>query len=277
MGKWLVDGRESQTVAVEDRGLAYGDGLFETIAVRGRRCRFLAEHLQRLKGGCERLRIPLPHQPILTSEAEALAKDCDYGALKIIVTRGTGPRGYAAPGTPRPLRALGLECTEPSRPEYVQFGVRVRYCAMPLGRNPALAGLKTLNRLEQVIARSEWADPDIQEGLMLDSRGCVTCGTMTNLFLVADNALLTPVLTEAGVAGIMRSKILEEARSAGIETHELTISTDDVANAAEVFVSNALIGIWPVREIDGKGYTRGPITLQIMRALSTIGVKECDA
>ena len=269
MGKWLVDGRESQTVAVEDRGLAYGDGLFETIAVRGRRCRFLVEHLQRLKGGCERLRIPLPHQPILTSEAEGLAKDCDYGALKIIVTRGTGPRGYAAPGTPRPLRALGLECTKPGRPEYVQFGVRVRYCA--------LAGLKTLNRLEQVIARSEWTDPDIQEGLMLDSRGCVTCGTMTNLFLVADNALLTPVLTEAGVAGIMRSKILEEARSAGIETHELTISTDDVANAAEVFVSNALIGIWPVREIDGKGYTRGPITLQIMRALSTIGVKECDA
>ena len=112
---------------------------------------------------------------------------------------------------------------------------------------------------------------------MLDSRRCVTGGTMTNLFLVADNALLTPVLTEAGVEGIMRGKILEEARSAGIETHELIISTDDVANATEVFVSNALIGIWPVREIDGKGYTRGPITLQIMRALSTIGVKECDA
>lgn len=276
MGKWLVDGRDSQTVPVEDRGLAYGDGLFETIAVRGKGCRFLAEHLQRLKVGCERLRIPPPDQLILASEAEALTKDCDHGALKIIVTRGTGTRGYAALGKPQPLRALGLEFTEPGPPEYVQFGVRVRYCAMSLSRNAALAGLKTLNRLEQVIARSEWIDSDIKEGLMLDSRRCVTSGTMTNLFLVVDHALLTPLLTEAGVAGIMRSKILKEARSAGIETHELTISTDDVANASEVFVSNALIGIWPVREIDGKGYTRGPITLQIMRALSTVGVTECD-
>lgn len=277
MGKWMVDGRESRTVGVEDRGLAYGDGLFETIAVRGRRCRFLAEHLQRLMDGCERLRIPPPDQAILASEAAGLAKDCDHGALKIIVTRGTGPRGYAAPGNPRPLRVLGLEHTEPGRPEHVQLGVRVRYCAMPIGRNPALAGLKTLNRLEQVIARSEWTDPEIQEGLMLDGRCCVTCGTMTNLFLVSDNALLTPVLAEAGVAGIMRSKIIDEARSAGIDTRELAISTDDVANAAEVFLSNALIGIWPVREIDGKDYARGPVTLKIMRALRAIGIKECEA
>lgn len=276
MGEWLVDGRESRSIGVDDRGLAYGDGLFETIAVRGGRCRFLPEHLQRLMDGCARLRIPSPDQAVLAKEAAGLATDCDHGALKIIVTRGAGPRAYAPPTKPRPLRVLGLEHTAPGRAEYVQLGVRVRYCEVPIGRNPALAGLKTLNRLEQVLARSEWTNSDIQEGLMLDDRRCVTCGTMTNLFMVADNVLQTPVLTEAGVAGIMRGKIIEQARAAGIETRELMISTDDVANASEVFLSNALIGIWPIREIEGRDYARGLVTLKIMRALCAIGVNECD-
>ncbi|MEE9510548.1 MAG: aminodeoxychorismate lyase [Gammaproteobacteria bacterium] len=275
MGKWLVNGRESQSIGVDDRGLAYGDGLFETIAVRGGHCRFFPEHLQRLLDGCERLRIPPPDQAVLQSEAAGLAEDCDHGALKIIVTRGAGPRAYAAPSKPRPLRVLGLEHTEPASAEDVQLGVRVRYCEMPISRNPALAGLKTLNRLEQVLARSEWANPDIREGLMLDDRRSVTCGTMTNLFMVSDNVLKTPLLTEAGVTGIMRNKIIQQALSSGIETRELIISTDDVANASEVFLSNALIGIWPIREIDGTDYARGPVTLKIMQALRAIGVQEC--
>ncbi len=275
MGKWLIDGRESRSIGVDDRGLAYGDGLFETIAVRGGHCRFFPEHLQRLMDGCERLRIPPPAQTVLESEAGGLAKDCDHGALKIIVTRGAGPRAYAAPTKPRPMRVLGLEHTEPGPAEYAQLGVRVRYCEMPISRNPALAGLKTLNRLEQVLARSEWVNPDIQEGLMLDDRRCVTCGTMTNLFMVSDNVLKTPLLAEAGVTGIMRSKIIQQALSAGIEFRELIISTDDVANASEVFLSNALIGIWPIREIEGTVYERGPVTLKIMQALHAIGVREC--
>jgi 4-amino-4-deoxychorismate lyase len=123
-----------------------------------------------------------------------------------------------------------------------------------------LAGIKHLNRLEQVMARAEWNDPDIQEGLMLDVNDQVIEGTMTNLFYVKYNSLYTSVLEHSGVAGIMRGIIMSVSADFGVPVVEHLFIKDELLSADEVFVCNSVIGIWPVRQITTKNFSVGPIT-----------------
>jgi len=258
---------------VTDRGLTYGDGLFETLAVRDGECRFLDAHLERLVHGCSRLGIPSPDRPQITAELAQLIAGAAHATAKIIITRGTGSRGYRPPVPCSPTRILGLQNTQAQTRQ--NKGVRLRYCETLISRNPALAGLKTLNRLEQVLARGEWADNDIAEGLMLNDRGEVVCGTMSNLFFTHAGTLFTPELHECGVSGIMRQMILQVARSEGLEVRQRTVNKNDLATAEDVFISNALIGVWPVAELGGRTYRRSDVTNQIMRGLLAMGVVEC--
>ncbi len=157
------------------------------------------------------------------------------GILKLIVTRGVGTRGYRPVGTERSTRILSLQRlargTEPGPPG----PARVRLCRTRLGANPALAGIKTLNRLESVIARMEWADANVWEGLMQDGDGHVVCGTMSNLFLCTGSKLRTPLLDRCGVAGVMRRWIMEQAELLNLRVEERRIHMDDIAQADEVF------------------------------------------
>jgi 4-amino-4-deoxychorismate lyase len=273
MDRWLINGVASVSLPVADRGLSYGDGLFETIAVRAGQCRFLAAHFDRLAEGCDRLGIPAPDRQQITDELGQLVAGTEHACAKIIITRGTGPRGYQPPKPCQPTRILGLQTTSPV-PD-APCGVRVRYCETLISRNPALAGIKTLNRLEQVLARAEWDDTRIAEGLMLNDRGNVVCGTMSNLFFTHAGILFTPDLHESGVSGIMRQMTLQVAQSHGVEVRELTVSKADLETADDVFLSNALIGIWPVVELNGQEYQGNDLTKQIMRGLFELGVIEC--
>jgi len=245
----LVNGRETDRISIADRGLAYGDGLFETVAVRGGCPCLWVHHLQRLEDGARRLGIPFPPRDLFRAEGRRVIGSTRSCVLKIILTRGEGGRGYRARSDNPPTRIL-MRFPEPDYPSvWRDEGVTATLCKTPLGENPYLAGLKHLNRLEQVLARSEWDDPKVAEGIMLDRRGRVIGGSMTNLFLLKADRLLTPRLDSCGIAGTVRGLVMRLAVALGIEVRETDLTRDDLFGAEGLFLSNALIGVWPVRRL----------------------------
>ncbi len=257
MSTW-VDGRRRRTLDVRDRGLNYGDGLFETLRVRAGSVRLLPWHLERLYDGCARLGIAPPARRTLERELAAAAARLDEGVLKLIVTRGVGPRGYRPSGRELACRILSAHPLPPAAPAAVA-GVAVRLCATPLTVQPRLAGLKTLNRLDSVLARSEWTDPRIYEGLMADPDGNLTCATMSNVFVRHGSFLLTPILDRGGVAGVMRRWVLGEAAGFGVRVMEGRLRAADLDGAAEMFLTNAVVGVLPVARVQlGRRSLRPP-------------------
>lgn len=250
MSAW-INGRRRSTLSFRDRGLQYGDGLFETMRVQRRGIRLLEFHLDRLYQGCRRLKIQAPKPIFLLRELERIAAGRSEGVLKLIVTRGCGPRGYRPSGRERATRIATLHALPQVASADAAMAVRLRLCATPLSTNPSLAGLKTLNRLDSVLARSEWTDGRIWEGLMRDMDGNWVCGTMSNLFLRRGTVLMTPLLDRCGVAGVMRRWILQRAGGLRLRVVERRIRWEDLQSAEEVFMSNAVVGIRSVRTIEG--------------------------
>ena len=268
MSRAIINGRMTDCVASTDRGLLYGDGLFETIAVVECEPGHWQQHLQRLQAGCARLGIEAVDELLLAGECRQLVDGVGRAVVKIIVTRGSGGRGYRVPARPAPTRMLQLHDWPEFPPACARQGVALRICDIRLGHNPRLAGIKHLNRLEQVLARQEWDDTGIMEGLLLDSESNLVEGTMSNLFLVRDGVLLTPDLQRCGVAGIMRSQLLECAGQISINTEICQLGMVDLHEAEEVFICNSLIGIWPVISIDDRIYNRGIITSRLQNLLA---------
>lgn len=253
-----IDGQPAEGLPITDRGLHYGDGLFETMAVKGGRIARLGMHLERLREGCARLRMPALDDMLLNRELESAARGQTKAVLKLMVTRGSG-RGYRPPVDISPSRVL-LRYPWPDYPlEWSEQGIELRVCHTRLSVNPLLAGLKHMNRLEQVMARAEWSDGP-QEGLMLDTEDRVIEGTMTNLFASpAPGQLLTPELGQSGVAGVMRRHIIEQAGQMGVRIEAREISLVELMDQQELFMCNSIIGIWPVRRIDARSYGIGPM------------------
>ena len=266
----LVNGQPADSISALDRGLGYGDGLFETVAVRDGTAELWSEHLARLKSGCDRLGIPYPRE--LEEEGRALIEGVERGVLKIIVTRGVGGRGYRPPEAAEPTRILSLHPWPDYPAAWWSDGVTVRRCDTPLGCNPRLAGIKHLNRLEQVLARVEWSDSAVAEGLMSDTEGRIVEGVMSNLFVVRDGALLTPSLERCGVAGVMRGAVMRAAAEAGIPCTEGELREATLEAADELLLTNSLIGIWPVARLGEREWPVGPLTRRLQEALSALGV-----
>ncbi len=269
----FVNGEPAETLPVSDRGFHYGDGLFETVAVRDNRLEFWDRHMARLARGCAHLGLPAPDPGDLSHDAELLCRGqracngVEKGIVKIILTRGSGGRGYRTPEEVGPSRVVSFH-PWPDYPESnIREGVRVRFCELKLGRQPALAGIKHLNRLENVLARREWDDPDIAEGLLGDEGGLVVEGTMSNLFCVEGGCLRTPDLSRCGVAGIVRAVVLEIAEEQGIPCQVLDIPAAEVSAAEELFLTNSVIGIWPVRALGAAAFKVGPVTRTLMERL----------
>ena len=259
-----------------DRGLAYGDGLFETIAIREGLPRLLDRHIERLRTGATRLRLPVPpHGEVRELVQEVLTTgvpESGRAVVKLVLTAGDGERGYARTGSRARLFAGLARSRLPAVPS--GSGVTLRWCRTRLGRNPALAGIKHLNRLEQVLARAEWNDQSVAEGLMLDTAGCIVCATMSNLFLARDGQLLTPALTHAGVAGVMRAEVLEIADELGIATEVREIRSEDVAGADELFLTNSQFVLWSVSRLGQRQWGQGELTGRIRNELAVRGIFE---
>jgi 4-amino-4-deoxychorismate lyase len=249
MSVW-INGRRGSMIDHRDRGLQYGDGIFETMRVRRWRVRLLEFHLQRLYRSCKVLKIAPPNPQVLRREIERIAGQRSEGVLKLILTRGIGIRGYGPTGRERCTRIATLQALPAALRGASSAPVRVRVCATVLGSSPALAGLKTLNRLESVLARAEWSDARIWEGLLRDTEGNWVCGTMSNLFLRRGAILMTPMLDRCGIAGVMRRWILQTARKLSVRVVQRRVQWSDLRAADEVFLSNALVGLKSVRRIE---------------------------
>lgn len=262
----LINGRETESVPANDRGLQYGDGLFETLAVQNGTPLLWDAHLARLRAGTARLGIQAPDATLLRAEADRLCRGTGRGVLKILVTRGAGARGFRIDPDVPPTRVLILSEWPGYPATHAQGGVDVRLCRTRLSAQPALAGLKHLNRLEQVLARAEWGD-EYAEGLMSDDSGNIVEGTMTNLFLVREGGLTTPVLDRCGVEGVMREQVLACAARLGIGSRVEAVGPHQLEQADEVFLTNSLIGLWPVRRIEHRSYALGDITRKIQEAI----------
>jgi 4-amino-4-deoxychorismate lyase len=260
-----VNATETNLVPVEDRGLAFGDGLFETMRLRGARVPLLERHLQRLQDGALRLRITLDIDELREEISRFLSSaGNDDGILKLIVTRGDGGRGYRVDAGNEPRRILMQRPLASHPAQWWSEGITIRHCDTRLGSNRALAGMKHLNRLEQVLARLEWDDTQIAEGLMSDQKGRIVEGISTNLFLVSGGRLLTPVIDHCGVAGVMRGFILDVvAPELALHTEQIHCERALLAAAQEVFLCNAVIGVWPVRQLGSKRWPLGPVTRRV--------------
>jgi len=268
----LINGIATELLPASDRGLQYGDGLFETIAVIDGEPKLWAAHMARLATGCDVLKLAPPDDELLLRETRQLCAESEKAILKIIITRGSGGRGYRVPESIEATRLLSIHPWPDYPRAHYQHGITAMVCNTRIATHSALAGIKHLNRLEQVLARSEWQDSEIHEGLMLDNHGNVIEGTMSNLFIVEGDTLITPDLNECGVKGVMRETVLTLAAQLNISTRIETVSLARLKAASACFVTNSIIGLWSLRTLDDITYQQTKITqdliLDLIRALS---------
>lgn len=234
----LVNGEPGAAVEAGDRGLQFGDGVFETVRMRAGRPVLWKRHWSRLCRGLELLGIPKPSERACLEELSRVSTDVPSMA-KLIVTRGPGPRGYAVPAHPLPTRIVmgGAPLDIPDAPAILRVGV----CSTRAARSP-VPGCKHLNRLENVLARREWSG-DWDEGLMLDAAGRVRCATQSNVFVLEQGVLLTPALNAHGVPGTRRGWLLDHAAAFGLTVREASLTLPRVRRADAVFLTSARLGL----------------------------------
>jgi 4-amino-4-deoxychorismate lyase len=263
-----------------DRAAAYGDGVFETIAIRDGKPRYWSAHIDRLQTSCARLDIECPDADVLSEmlSAELARSDLsgEFATARMVVRAAPSPRGYRRKSGGGSATDIGIFSANPVAKDLITNGVRTRRCNLRLAVQPALAGIKSLNRLEQVIARREWDDADIFEGLMLDTGGRLICGTMSNVFVVKEKTVVTPAITRCGVSGIMRARALQLLQQADMPCEVRDVDGDELNDANEVFLTNSQFGVLAVRAIDARQLSVGTVTRQIQDLLCADGVPECS-
>lgn len=264
----LINGVPGDHVSTHDRGLLYGDGVFRTLRVSAGKILCWPRHFRKLQQDCAALKLPCPEAALLSDELQQLVKQQPEGVAKIVITRGLGARGYAPAESAVPTRILSITPFTPYPDEFHTQGIRLRVCDLRLAYQPRLAGIKHLNRLENVLAASEWNDAGIAEGLMLDAAGNVIEGTRSNLFMLHSGELQTPDLSRCGVAGVQRERVIEWASAQGMPCRIGQFGLDELLAADEIFLVNSVIGLWPVRELQGHTWSQHPVARQIQEWLN---------
>jgi len=264
--------REQAHIDPADRGLLLGDGLFETIrAYRGHIFK-LEDHLERLSSGAAELGIPLPLDPPSIAEAARETLDANHldsdAALRITLTRGPGQRGLLPPEDPLPNLIVSAA---PYHPPSVTDGFTA-VTAMRARRNEKsiTARLKTICYLDNIVAQAEAAEAGADEAILLNNHDAVACGGRSNVFAVINGVVTTPAIEEGALPGITRRVVLELCRKAGIEVAEGTITRPQLRGAAEMFVTNSLLEIMPIRRFDGIDLPLGPVTKRLAEAYRSL-------
>jgi 4-amino-4-deoxychorismate lyase len=267
----LVNGNSGNLISIRDRGLLYGDGVFRTLRASCGQALHWPLHYQKLRHDCTRLGIVCPDFALLSAELNDLLRQNPDGVIKVIVTRGEGARGYAPVLNVCPAHIWDVFPFPDYPADWVKYGVKARLCQLRLGLQPCLAGIKHLNRLENVLATAEWNDTDIAEGLLMDAVGNVIGGTRSNLFVVKQGNLITPGLTHCGVSGVQRDRVLAWAKQHNMPVQIRNISMDEVLHADELFLVNSIMVLWPLRELEMNRWSAFPIATNIRRSLEGAG------
>lgn len=231
-----------EALSPHDRGLAYGDGLFETMLAVNGDIPWWPAHWQRLTAGARQLAITLPDQQVIRQAAEKLAEN-QRCVVKIILTRGVSGRGYLPGDGPE-------TCIVSSYPAPAEslHPLSLYWCQTRIAEQPSLAGIKHLNRLENVLARRECALAGHPEGLICDSQGRIICATSANVFVLLDDKWMTPNVSACGIAGITRAWILDNVDDVLIDN----LDREKIQSATALFLCNSVRGIMPVAKIGSK-------------------------
>ena len=264
----LVNGQQSDVISLLDRGLHYGDGLFETIAVVHHEMPLWDRHYHRLSRGCEQLGIEPPGQSLLEKEIRQLTEKSARLVVKLMITRGEGGKGYFPADTEATRVVLARPWPEYDENVYSD-GIDLHLCETKLATGELLSGLKHLNRLEQVLAARETAEKGFIEGVVCDVDGYVVEGVASNLFWISEGQLSTPVIDRSGVAGVMREEVIDQANALKIPVHEVRATPDVLQEADALFLTNAVIGIVPVRSLADKEYKTDRIPGELLEAINT--------
>lgn len=252
---FLINGTEQPWLPASDRAVQFGDGCFTTARILDGQIQFLDAHLARLKLACSRLMIPFQDWDRLAQEMTALAIGKESGVVKAILTRGAGGRGYSAASCAAPRRILSTAEPPAHYARWREAGATLALSPVPLGRNPWLAGIKHLNRLEQVLIRAHLDQTSADEALVPDSEGWLTECCAANIFWRRGREVFTPRLDQAGVDGIMRQYCLRQLASSGFTVAEVQARPEVLAQAEEVIICNALMPVVPVRQWDSYRWT----------------------
>lgn len=264
----LVDGQPATMLSAADRGLNYGDGLFETMRLHAGRAWLLGRHLARLRTGCRRLALPYPGDAVIAADIARLTADRPpEGIVRLVLTRGDGGRGYAPPRDAPGRRIVSFHALPAAGPDALSVGI----CNTRLGHSTALGGLKHLGRLEQVLAAGEVAAAGWDEGLMLDGRGHLVEATRHNLFFVCEGRVMTPPVDDCGVAGVMRGLVLEALGTLGLPGGEGSLRYDELHEVEELFLCNAVVGMCPVRQVAGREFAWGCVVNRLREPLVAAG------
>ncbi|MDO8263740.1 MAG: aminodeoxychorismate lyase [Gallionella sp.] len=269
----LVNGKPGNLISIRDRGLLYGDGVFRTLVASRGKAQQWPLHYRKLQHDCAALGIVCPDVALLSAELNSLLAQHPDGVVKLIVTRGQGTRGYAPPAGAEATHLWDVSPLPDYPADWAIHGIRARLCQLRLGHQQRLAGIKHLNRLENVLAAAEWSDdvpsPDsgIAEGLLLDTDGNVIEGTRSNLFLVSNGMLITPDLSRCGVAGVQRDRVMAWAAQHHMPLQVRNVGLDEVLRADELFVVNSIIGLWPISELEQHRLSGFSIARQIRKQL----------
>jgi 4-amino-4-deoxychorismate lyase len=264
----LINGAPGSTINAEDRGLAYGDGVFRTLRMQAGRPVCWERQYAKLQRDCSALKISCPSALVLSSELQQLGKSQPEGVAKIIITRGVSARGYAPSAQSEATRILSITPSVAFPADYSKTGVRMHVCKVRLGHQLLLAGIKHLNRLENVLAASEWQDQDVPEGLLSDISGNIISGTRSNLFMLRGNILYTPNLSHCGVAGVQRDRVMDWGKQHGVTCKIADFHMEELVLADEIFLVNSVFGLWPVREIADYRRTQHPTAWKIQEWLN---------
>lgn len=262
----LVNGTSLDKISIRDRGLLYGDGVFETILCEKGEPLLFNYHMQRFSLGCQRLNLVTQNNDVIAEEIRRLADGHDC-VIKLMLTRGVRDRGYAYDACDLTYsRILDKSPTPEVKHDYYNAGIHLTLCQHQLPVNKKLAGIKHLNRLDQVIGRSE-CPAGYQEGVMQDQNGHMVEGTMSNIFMLADNIWYTPDLDQCGVKGVMREFLITNASDISFSCQAKTITLQDLQRAEAVFVCNSVIGIWPVITFDEHCFLLHPDVKKLQKYL----------
>ncbi len=268
----LINGKPGSTIDINDRGLNYGDGIFETVAVHDGVTLLWDLHWLRMVKGCRQLSLTIPDRETIEQELKLLAKKITKGIIKIVLTRGVGKRGYRPEPEQNCTRILSSSPWPNKKPgDKKGEGVDAYICKHVIYPDPQLAGLKHLNRLTQVMASIEVSNNgsgnNNRIGLMCDPDNNLVEAISANIFVIEKNTLKTPELINYGVAGVMREHVLVQARNLDINTEVNMLEVSCLKKADEVFLTNSIIGILPVKTIENFSSRPGEITRKLMDAI----------